>query len=46
MPHVLWENGDYMETAFFIGCISGTILMGFALFASLNEDNDHWRRKG
>jgi hypothetical protein len=36
-----------METAFFIGCIIGIILMGFALFASFSEfDNDRWRNKG
>lgn len=36
-----------METAFFIGCIMGIILMGFALLASFNEhDNDRWKHKG
>jgi hypothetical protein len=36
-----------METAFFIGCIMGIILMGFALFASAQDfDNDQWKHKG
>jgi len=36
-----------METAFFIGCIMGIILMGFALLASFSEfDSDKWKNKG
>lgn len=36
-----------METAFFIGCIIGIILIGSSLFASFNEfDNNKCRNKG
>jgi len=35
-----------METAFIIGCIAGIVIFGFALLASFNDNNDHWRRKG
>ena len=36
-----------METAFFIGCMIGIILMGFALLASAQDfDNDKWKNKG
>jgi len=36
-----------MATAFFIGCIMGIILMGFALLASFKEFDSHiWKNKG
>jgi len=36
-----------METFFIIGCITGIILMGFALLSSFNDfDNDQWKNKG
>jgi hypothetical protein len=36
-----------METAFFIGIISGIIIIGAALLASFNEhDPDKWKHKG